>query len=214
MSQERRQSSRLVFRPAAKATPKIEPRQSEEERLKSAREKANEYRNPRPSIEEDDSVTKMDEWANLVTTRIEEAIRRGDFENLRGHGKPMSVDKDPFIPEDRQMAYQILKNNDMTPMWIEERKEMLAAVASWRENFQRVTTEAHNAWVAAATDARRMQLRESWARWLTRWEAEIVDLNRRIGNFNLKQPVTHLEIFKLRLDDELRKVGMVRALGD
>jgi hypothetical protein len=141
-------------------------------------------------------------------------MRRGDFDNLRGHGKPMSVEQEPFVPEEQQMAYKILKNNNMTPNWIAERKEMLRAIENWREQFQRIVGEANGAWAAATSDERRVQIRQSWARWITRWEDEIIELNRRIGTFNLKQPVTHLEIFKLRLDDELRKTGTTRSLGD
>jgi hypothetical protein len=123
------------------------------------------------------------------------------------------VGPEPFVPEDQQMAFRLLKNNDLTPAWIGERKEMLRAIENWRGQFQHVVGEAHSAWIAAASDERRVQVRESWARWLVRWDAELVELNRRIGLFNLKQPITHLEIFKLRLDDELRRVGMARSLG-
>jgi hypothetical protein len=211
MKEEKRQPSRLVFRSKPPAKP--EPPPSEEERLRHARERASEYRNPQPVVDADgEAITEMDEWADLVSKRIEEAMRRGDFENLRGQGKPMRLEQEPFVPEEQQMANRILKNNDMTPNWIAERKEMLRALESWRAEFQRIVGEAQRAWGTASDDARRVQVRESWARWLARWEDEIVDLNRRIGTFNLKQPITHLEIFKLRLDDELRKVGMTRHL--
>jgi hypothetical protein len=180
--------------------------------LRAAREKAAEYRNPRLPTEKEDGLHTIEEWADLVTKRIEEAIRRGDFDNLAGQGKPMRVEPEPFVPEDQQMANRILKNNDMVPTWIGERKEMLRAIEAWREQFKRIVGEAHSAWIAAGSDERRGQLRQSWARWLARWEDELRDLNRRIGTFNLKQPITHLEIFKLRLDDELRKVGMARTL--
>jgi isopenicillin N synthase-like dioxygenase len=213
MSQEKR-PPRHIYRPTPGGRLKEEFRLSEEERLRAALEKAEEYRNPRPSIEEDDAVTKMDEWADIVSTRIEEAMRRGDFDNLRGHGKPMRVEKDPFVPDEKQMAYQILKENNMAPTWIGERKEMLKAIENWRENFQRISNEAVQAWQAATDDERRVQLRERWTSWIVRWDDELTDLNRRIGTFNLKQPIAHLEIFKLRLDDELRRVGMSRTLGD
>jgi DnaJ family protein C protein 28 len=208
MSQEK-QPSRLIFKMHGKAAPPT----SDEERLRAAREKAAEYRNPQPPTDEDvDGTRAIEEWADIVTKRIDEAMRRGDFENLPGRGKPMPIEKDPFVPEDMQMAHAILKKNDMTPDWIAERKEMLRAVENWREQFQRIVGEAHSAWIAASSDARRIQIRESWARWLARWEEEIRELNRRIGIFNIKQPIEHLEVFKLKLDDELRKVGMARSL--
>jgi len=216
MSENKQQSSRLVFRPQAKAKPKVETRASEEERLRAAREKATEYRKPQSSSEEeakrDEGISSIEQWGDLITQRIEEAMRRGDFDNLSGHGKPLRVEAEPNVPEDMQMAFRILKNNDMVPTWIAERKEMLRAIEAWRAEFQRIVGEAHSAWIAAASDERQAQIRQSWARWIVRWEDEIVEMNRRIGTFNLKQPIARLEIFKLRLDDELKKVGMTRTL--
>jgi hypothetical protein len=213
MSQDKHRSSRLIFGPLAKNALHAEPRASEEERLRAAREKAAEYRNPEPPAkDEGDKVRAIEEWADLVSKRIEEAMRRGDFDKLAGHGKPMRVDRDPFVPEDQQMAFNLLKNNDMTPTWIADRKETLRSVEQWREQFQRVVGEAHSAWIAAGSDARRVQIRQSWERWLARWEDEIAEINRRINTLNLKQPVARLEVYKLRLDDELRKVGMGRTL--
>lgn len=213
MSENRQQPSRLIFRPQVRAKPQA----GEEERLRAAREKATEYRKPPPSPEEeaakkDEDARSIEEWGDLITQRIEDAMRRGDFDNLRGHGKPLRVDPEPNVPEDMQMAFRILKNNDMAPAWIADRKEMLRAIEAWRAEFQRVTSEAHSAWIAAASDERRAQIYKSWERWLVRWDAEIVEMNRRIGTFNLKQPIARLEIFKLRLDDELKRVGMARTL--
>jgi DnaJ homolog subfamily C member 28 len=213
MSQDKHQPSRLVFKLHTKAAPKVEPQPSEEERLRAAREKAAEYRNPQPPTEETgDGVRSMEEWADLVTNRIEEAMRRGDFDQLPGRGKPLHVEHDPFVPEGQQMAFRLLKNNDLVPSWIAERNEILRAVELWREQFQRIVSEAHSAWVAASSDKRRVQIRENWARWLARWEDEVREMNRRINTLNLQQPITHLEVFKLNLDNELRKVGMARTL--
>jgi hypothetical protein len=39
------------------------------------------------------------------------------------------------------------------------------------------------------------------------WRAEVVELNKRILTQNLKQPVVFLEIFPLRLEDELRRAN-------
>jgi hypothetical protein len=213
MSQDNHQPPRLIFRPTPKTVSQAQSKAREEERLRAAREKAAEYRNPKPPIPNDeDKVHAIEEWADLVTKRIDEAMRRGDFDRLSGHGKPMRVDKDPFVPEDQQMAFSLLKNNDMVPTWIADRKEMLRSMEQWREEFGRIVSEAHSAWVAAGSDERRVQVRQRWERWLTRWEDEIAEINRRIAILNLKQPVTQLEVYKLRLDDELRKVGMGRTL--
>jgi DnaJ homolog subfamily C member 28 len=213
MSQDKHQSSRLIFNPRGKAVPTPGADASEEARLQAAREKAAEYRNPDAhTASQDNKVREMDEWGDIVSQRIEEAIRRGDFDNLSGHGKPMQVEREPFVPEDQQMAFKLLKNNDLVPDWIAERREILRVVEHWRSEFQRIVEEAQTAWAAAQSEQRRHQLEERWARWITRWENEVVEINRRINTLNLKQPVTHLEVFKLRLDAELRALGMGRKL--
>jgi hypothetical protein len=213
MNHDKSQPSRLIFKPHSKAAPRVEAPMSEEERLRLAREKAEKYRNPEQVIDEQgDVVERMDEYATLVTKRIEEAMRKGEFDNLAGSGKPMRLEKNPFVPEGQEMANAILKNNNMTPNWIADRNEMLAAIERWRTEFQRVAGEANGAWAAAGSDQRRVKVREVWARWLDRWSEEIKELNRRIGTHNMMQPIKHLEIFKLILDDELKKVGMARTL--
>lgn len=210
MSQEKK-PTRLIFRMENKLQPA--PPVSEEERLRAAREKSEEYRNPKEVFDQHGDVVKeIDEWANIVTQRIDEAMRNGEFENLAGRGKPMRLEKNPFVPEGHEMANAILKNNDMTPNWIADRKATLQSIETWRGEFDRIVAEASSAWVAASTDKRRVQIRERWERWIAHWQEEIIELNRRIETHNLTQPIKHLEIFKLRLDDELKRVGMARLL--
>jgi hypothetical protein len=61
----------------------------------------------------------------IVEERIRGAQRRGDFEKLRGSGKPLNLDEDANIPEDLRLAFKILKNADMIPPEIEIKKEIL-----------------------------------------------------------------------------------------
>ena len=95
---------------------------------------------------------------------------------------------------------------------VAERREIQRMIENWRAEFQRIVGEAQTAWAAASNEERRFQLEQRWARWIERWEDEVREINRRINTLNLKQPVTHLELFKLRLDGELRELGMGRKL--
>ena len=51
----------------------------------------------------------------LAERRIEEAIARGEFDNLPGAGRPLELDDDPLVPEDLRVAYRILKNAGYVP---------------------------------------------------------------------------------------------------
>jgi len=54
-----------------------------------------------------------------VDEKIEEAITRGEFENLPGKGEPLDLDAYFAMPEHLRMAYSILKNSDIIPEEIE-----------------------------------------------------------------------------------------------
>jgi DnaJ family protein C protein 28 len=182
-------------------------------RLRQARDRAADYRHQDAADRDPDAAPEMDEWRDLVSKRIEEAMRRGDFDNLSGRGKPVDVSSEPFVPEDQQMAFKLLQNNDLTPDWIAERKEVLKSIEGFRAKLAAVAAQARGQWEAAADDARRHDVGMTWLRWIARWEAEIAEMNRRVMTLNLRQPSIHLEVFKLRLDEELRRAGVARKLG-
>ena len=49
----------------------------------------------------------------LAERKIEEAIARGEFDDLPGAGRPLDLDDvDPLLPEELRMAFRILKNAD------------------------------------------------------------------------------------------------------
>jgi DnaJ family protein C protein 28 len=163
---------------------------------------------PAPEEEKRQSLRNEQDYRDLVGWRVEEAMRAGAFDNLRGKGKPLNLQRNPFVPEDMEMAYSLLQNNDLVPGWISDRGEIQRAVEQFRLRLRQAV--AH---YLAQTQARleaqtRSQLVQSWHEQLRQWEAEIVVLNRRINTLNLQQPSARLELFKLRLDEELARAGM------
>ena len=67
----------------------------------------------------------MDIFAKIAEQRIREAIEKGEFDNLKGMGKPLDLGDESWIPEDLRMAYRILKNAGCLPAELELRKEVL-----------------------------------------------------------------------------------------
>jgi hypothetical protein len=50
----------------------------------------------------------------IAERRIEEAIARGEFDNLPGAGRPIDLDDcDPLMPPEARMAWRILRNSDV-----------------------------------------------------------------------------------------------------
>lgn len=162
--------------------------------LKDALERAREYRAKK--VEEQKAEGKesaiekaagpIQEWRDVVSQRIEEAMRDGQFDNLRNKGKPLKLERNPFVPQDMEMAYHILENNDLPPGWITERTTLLKDIDRFREKLR------------AKLSADRTKISEPW-------REEIRALNKRIDNLNLIQPFAHLEIYKLVLEDEVQR---------
>ncbi len=66
----------------------------------------------------------------VAEERIQEAMRRGEFDNLPGAGRPLDLDEDPLVPAELRVANRILKNAGCVPPELIERREMAALEAS------------------------------------------------------------------------------------
>jgi DnaJ-like protein len=62
----------------------------------------------------------------LVEQRLEEAVSRGELENLPGEGWPLELDDDPLVPEELRVAYRILKNAGLVPPEVEAVNDIAA----------------------------------------------------------------------------------------
>lgn len=80
-----------------------------------------------------------------IEEKIRQAIERGDFDNLKGSGKPIDLDAYFATPEDLRMAFAMLKSNDFVP----EEVQMFTEIAELKEKL-----------AAADNDADRDELRK------------------------------------------------------
>ena len=60
----------------------------------------------------------------LAEEQISAAIRRGEFDDLPGKGKPLVLEDDSAIPDALRVGYRILKNAGCLPPEQELRKEI------------------------------------------------------------------------------------------
>ncbi|MEW6108318.1 MAG: DnaJ family domain-containing protein [Nitrospirota bacterium] len=67
----------------------------------------------------------MNIFTKIAEQRIREAIENGEFDDLKGMGKPLNLDDESWIPEDLKMAYRVLKNAGCLPPELELRNEIL-----------------------------------------------------------------------------------------
>jgi hypothetical protein len=62
----------------------------------------------------------------IVEAIIQEAMARGEFENLPGQGKPIDLTEYFNTPEDVRVAQAMLKNAGMVPVELELLQEIVA----------------------------------------------------------------------------------------
>jgi len=68
---------------------------------------------------------KMNILARIAERKIDEAIARGELDDLPGAGRPLPLEADdPFVPSELRMAYRMLKNAGFLPPEVELRREI------------------------------------------------------------------------------------------
>ena len=154
----------------------------------------------------------VDEWQDFISQRIDEAMAQGVFDNLPGKGKPLNLNENPNEPPDMAMANKILKNNDVTPPWIGDRKKLLEDVESLRAEMAQRWGWMRSDWAATNTDRQRLARR--WADQIAAWTDQIARLNSRILDLNLTLPIWRMELLRLHLADELARIGAPERLGE
>ena len=71
----------------------------------------------------------MKSFESIVEARIRDAIARGDFDDLAGKGRPLSLEDLSAIPEELRAGYLLLKNAGVLPEEMQIRKEMVTIEA-------------------------------------------------------------------------------------
>lgn len=61
---------------------------------------------------------------SLAEEQIAAAVRRGEFDDLEGLGKPLALDADGVVPQELRVAYRLLKNAGCLPPELMLRNEI------------------------------------------------------------------------------------------
>jgi len=151
------------------------------------------------------------DYRNLIEDLIEDGRQRGLFNDLAGQGQPLQLDENAYEGSAR-LANKLLKDNDLRPAWLTHRSNVVEKIDLLRTNIARTWARYRVAFAQAQGESHRSALTLGWDDACRRWEESIVSLNKEIESYNLKRPMSQLEVFKLRLGDELRRVDAPRYL--
>jgi hypothetical protein len=88
-----------------------------------------------------------------VESLLQEAIQRGDFDDLPGKGQHIDLSDYFNTPEDLRLAYSILKSADVLP----EEVELLREVAALKEELALCSDEARRKQLHKAMEERMLK---------------------------------------------------------
>ncbi len=54
----------------------------------------------------------------LIDEIIQDAMRKGQFDDLPGAGKPLKLEDDSMVPPEQRMAHKLLRDNGFVPDWM------------------------------------------------------------------------------------------------
>ena len=129
----------------------------------------------------------MDRWYSVAEEKIREAMEQGEFHNLRGRGKPLKLERNPFEPPELHMAHTILEAADMVPTWIDERKDIDRAVDETRRRLRTL-------WAVEPAEAE------------SEFRATAGELNGRILTYNLQVPSGGFQRVQVDIEWEINRL--------
>ena len=140
-----------------------------------------------------------------VEDQIQKAQQDGQFNNLRGQGKPLAhLDTDAFE--------QLIKEQGFRPHFVELDAEIRAKSEIARQAVRRTYEWVMQARGGGSVD--RQYARDEWHTALRAFDQRLAEINKLIQAFNLElpEPLRHTQKFPLKRDEELRQMGLSSKL--
>ena len=143
------------------------------------------------------------DWQSL----IEEQFAKIDVDTLANKGKPLNLTPNPYLDPSDALANDLIRNAGFTLPWIDDAKQIDAALEAARRKLQHAWNEtmhlrdqeicAGHQWVEG-----------SWQLALREFRKDVEQINREIRDYNLKAPSVALHKFSIRVDEELAHMGV------
>lgn len=141
----------------------------------------------------------------VVEDLIQEAMSRGDFQNLKGTGKPLDnvQSQNPYVDFTTHKLNKILLDNGFVPEWITLQKEIREEVTELKRSLEYersclgktpLTSEEKQLWESA----------------IQKHEKLVNSINKKIDKFNLIVPVLDKQMIQIqlrRISDKILQEG-------
>ena len=144
----------------------------------------------------------MNEVPRNIDEQIKQAMKRGEFNDLSGKGKPLDLSENPHEDPSWRTAYRMLKENGYTLPWIETRRNI-------ELDFERAQKTLHQNWKWRQKAAQRpglLHAEREWQKAMKNFRDEAEYLNKRIRNYNLEVPSNQFQRRQINADLEIQKI--------
>lgn len=211
----------LSFDGIGMGTPAQRQNQSQQARAMKAQERVLEHRVQKSQASETDIMKKGDYFKKhaiktkggfdrVVEDLIQEAMAKGEFQNLGGVGKPLPSfqSQNHYVDFITHKINTILLDNGFTPEWITLQKDIRENVNSLKANLVKCRSKL-GPLPFSSTEQR------IWNENLEKENFHETVINKKIDNFNLIVPILNKQMFRISLEkiaeNVLKDDGYIRA---
>lgn len=128
---------------------------------------------------------------NWLDEQVRQLIGDGNVAHLRGAGKPLVWEDESLVPPEWQLAYRIMRQNNIAPEWIVLGQELYEEEARLKRIAANITRDYAARLQAAERKGSAVLDKEARARWQearARWLALVEAYNKRLLTFNVSKP--------------------------
>lgn len=138
----------------------------------------------------------------VVEDLIQEAMAKGDFDNLSCKGKPLSSAQaqNPYLDFTTHKLNKILLDNGFTPEWIMLQKDIREEIEHLKSNLLKQREFLGSFPFTEADDT-------SWSLIVKNFEDDVVRINKQIDKYNLIVPIIENQLFRINLKRTSEKVA-------
>lgn len=137
----------------------------------------------------------------LVEDLIQESMSKGEFSNLPGSGKPLSLhqNQNPYVDFVTHKLNEVLIDNGFTPEWITLQKEIREDVQSFRKKLADQRAFLGQFPLKAEEE-------NKWQCNLAKFQKTIDQINKKICKFNLVVPILDKQMIHINLEKEGKQI--------
>ncbi|KAK7110342.1 dnaJ homolog subfamily C member 28-like [Littorina saxatilis] len=201
----------LEFEGVGFGTPSQRQRQYQQYRIERVTENVFQHRIQKLAAETEDALVVKDKQQakksiisnamdRMVEDMIQESMKRGDFNNLPGQGKPLEYSPhNPFVDTTTHNINKILVNNGFAPEWIMLQSEIRKEIHQARQTIAIIHYKLDN-------KSRSSKDVKMWKASVTKFNQQISEVNIKINKYNLIVPILNKQKIPYNAERELKKV--------